>query len=436
MFERSVRVIAVLGLLLVGQACGKTIDPPAGTNTNWLGTCEDDGDCSDGNECICGVCTRFCSGASQCAALDGARCMDVAECGGAADDEPASQAACLLGCDRDDDCRAVANGECREGVCLPRITVGGSAGSSAPSPDAAIPGNPDGGPGIDPYALVRNDREVEIGAAYLTCAVDEHCVLVGTGCDGCCQWGAIDADLKATFEENFGRACAGYNGPECDCEYKPTVATCVAGTCRAVEACISPTQYPQRAYDVGAQGCPCDQPEDSICIGGAALICGPGSGGHTWRAVEDGPCEPRVGDDVCQPDRLRDDPAACLATYTTCRELPNGEFCGEGCHEPLDCTQFSCAPYAPFPASECTGGFDIYEGLCDGGALRYRIDQGGYGGGTRFWIAATGALVAYQGAADYPAFCDNMSNEAELGDRDAIRRCKADENTREQICTR
>lgn len=54
------------------------------------------------------------------------------------------------------------------------------------------------------------------------------------------------------------------------------------------DACFSPTQNLDTAYEQGAFGCRCTDRDPDQCIQGVALIC---DGTH-WTAVEDGPCEP------------------------------------------------------------------------------------------------------------------------------------------------
>jgi hypothetical protein len=59
--------------------------------------------------------------------------------------------------------------------------------------------------------------------------------------------------------------------------------------------CYSPTQNTDTAYDPGAQGCPCDDGAEDVCVMNVALICEQGY----WQAVEDGPCQPMF--DPCAP---------------------------------------------------------------------------------------------------------------------------------------
>jgi hypothetical protein len=101
------------------------------------------------------------------------------------------------------------------------------------------PAGPNCGPGGDPYALQRGSEEVgraevAIGAAYRPCDEDADCMLVFTGCDGCCQQDAIAKSLEGTYQENFRAACTGYAGGICDCEYLPADARCVERSCTRV----------------------------------------------------------------------------------------------------------------------------------------------------------------------------------------------------------
>jgi hypothetical protein len=59
----------------------------------------------------------------------------------------------------------------------------------------------------------------------------------------------------------------------------------------ADEKCYSPLQNLDKAYEVGARGCPCDRTlanQVGYCLNGKALICETGF----WQAVLDGPCWP------------------------------------------------------------------------------------------------------------------------------------------------
>lgn len=124
----------------------------------------------------------------------------------------------------------------------------------------------------------------------------------------------------------------------------------------AVSECYSPTQNTDTAYDQDAQGCPCDENDEDVCIGGVALICEQGS----WRAVEDGPCEPMF--DPCAPQDV--------TIVGSCEPAPtyfwNGAECigQSGCScEGTDCdavftSQADCdASYASCGGGQGCGGF-------------------------------------------------------------------------------
>jgi hypothetical protein len=98
---------------------------------------------------------------------------------------------------------------------------------------AAVPPEPEDAsrPDPDPYALTREGMNVVIGEAYLACAQDADCTLVGISCS-CCDRGAINSSLVETYMTNVRLACMDYQGPVCDCEEVPAEARCVADRCQ------------------------------------------------------------------------------------------------------------------------------------------------------------------------------------------------------------
>ncbi len=109
---------AVAGLGMFAVACSPGSSPRAGTQTNWLTSCDSDADCGD-LQCLCGACTLVCSDDASCLGLSGAACVPaeddgaVALCGGKVS---ASPAMCLQ------PCSAEGCGEgtsCQAGVCVP-----------------------------------------------------------------------------------------------------------------------------------------------------------------------------------------------------------------------------------------------------------------------------------------------------------------------------
>ena len=122
MFEHKwVVLIAMLTSALVLSGCASSREPKQLMgNTNWLTVCDDDDDCGDDLACKCGICTRECEDASDCAELDGVCDSSsdalVAACGGAR-----TASLCLPECSDDGDCGD--DQQCVDARCLPSETV-------------------------------------------------------------------------------------------------------------------------------------------------------------------------------------------------------------------------------------------------------------------------------------------------------------------------
>jgi glucuronoarabinoxylan endo-1,4-beta-xylanase len=117
---RAVRMTMAMAAPLVA-GCGTTTGPRTGGLTNWLSECSIDADCGD-LRCWCGVCTRSCGAAENCAALAGADCVPAADEGAVAlcsGDRPTSLGMCLLRCGEED---CAPGTSCVAGVCAPLRT--------------------------------------------------------------------------------------------------------------------------------------------------------------------------------------------------------------------------------------------------------------------------------------------------------------------------
>lgn len=68
---------------LVASCGGRSVPNGTDSSSHWLASCDRDDDCSNGYECLCGVCTRDCSEANDCRDLTGgAICEAVPGCAG------------------------------------------------------------------------------------------------------------------------------------------------------------------------------------------------------------------------------------------------------------------------------------------------------------------------------------------------------------------
>lgn len=92
--------------------------PRTSTETHFLTYCG--GDCGQGLTCLCGVCTRACTGTSECSTLSSnAQCVPVPE---TLDSDPAGScqrgATCEMACVTQADCQVLGdNYRCETGVC-------------------------------------------------------------------------------------------------------------------------------------------------------------------------------------------------------------------------------------------------------------------------------------------------------------------------------
>ena len=72
--------VVAFGTMIAAASCGKTTDG-TDSNTHWMDSCDGDTDC--GNlSCLCGVCTKKCTGESSCDELGSdATCSPLTGCG-------------------------------------------------------------------------------------------------------------------------------------------------------------------------------------------------------------------------------------------------------------------------------------------------------------------------------------------------------------------
>jgi len=92
-----------LALVLLSACHEGNPGPSAGSNSNWLRSCNVDADCSESTACRCGGCTRSCASDADCNGLGAARCVPSGE--------PAWRSLCQAS-------------QAEIGLCLPRCEPG------------------------------------------------------------------------------------------------------------------------------------------------------------------------------------------------------------------------------------------------------------------------------------------------------------------------
>jgi hypothetical protein len=148
-------LVIAMGVVL-GVHAGCSPDAKTSGETHWLGDCDRDSDCETGEQCLCGVCSRTCSGDGECGGGPAAECFETASralaqrCGKL----PPSGGICLAVCSSSPDCRE--GNSCFRGACLAGTSSNGAPDSGAPDSGAS-----DGG------ALDSGSTSMDIAAKYV-----------------------------------------------------------------------------------------------------------------------------------------------------------------------------------------------------------------------------------------------------------------------------
>jgi hypothetical protein len=123
------------------SSCSGKPGPQVGGETHWLAACTQNDECGGTNlSCVCGTCTRACSGDAACTGSRDAACFDpnspllLQRCEDRSSDS--SHGLCLPRCTKDVDC---GNGRaCVQRTCVPTALPDAGAASSTASVDAGV----------------------------------------------------------------------------------------------------------------------------------------------------------------------------------------------------------------------------------------------------------------------------------------------------------
>lgn len=134
--------VTAVGALL-GAHVGCSPEAKTSGETHWLGDCDRDADCDLYQQCLCGVCSRACSGDADCGGPRAAQCFLTASSGLArrCSGLPPSGGICLAVCSSDSDCPK--NEPCRRGACIAGSSSSGipdSGDSNGGTADSGLPG--------------------------------------------------------------------------------------------------------------------------------------------------------------------------------------------------------------------------------------------------------------------------------------------------------
>jgi hypothetical protein len=241
----------VLALAMV--ACGGSLGKrTAGGESHFLEVCAES--CSEGLECITGVCTRSCL-------VESPDCKDLSPRAVCTNQsiEPGAVAVCDVGCARARDCTGLGDDfECRAGFCR---------AGTLPDPPSNV-GGAGGGPGFEPF----NDDHCESpGEVQSTCSFEATCAELHCGdgfsqfgADGCTRRCASDADCEngercryTALDVSSGdcptigsvvEGCELFDG-ECSCS--------ISADCQRPNICVDAQAYPE-SQDCVVEGASCE----------------------------------------------------------------------------------------------------------------------------------------------------------------------------------
>jgi hypothetical protein len=252
------------GLLCLCACSNDGSGAQAGSQTHFLNECDDS--CAKPYSCICGVCTKPCSGAAGCSdASSAAMCLTPVP-GSAAGNCSASSNVCDLGCQRNADCSALgasfgcAQGRCRElssGASGAGATTGGTSAASGAGGSAAgatggsgaggrsgAGGKVSGGSGGTTQSNAGSSAQDAGAGSGGQCTAASDCVLIATGCCGACEPTKSDVEAVLASDENAaillncpgGPPACGPCAPVAYDPQRPVVrAACMGGRCIVVD---------------------------------------------------------------------------------------------------------------------------------------------------------------------------------------------------------
>ncbi len=249
-FSRAARAaLAVLFVLLFNPSCKlDNKDPQTGSETNFLEHCEVT--CGDGLTCLCGVCTKACTGTNECSTLAAtAQCVSVLERPDSGTDGSCRQGAtCDTTCINAADCAALGSGyKCETGYCRKGDVICPAAVMAAGTQDQEVI------VGDTTRAYVVHVPASYTGNTPVPLVLDFHPMGLGPG------WEQANSGYAALSDQQgfivvwpVGLETSWNIGPCC------TSSTTIDdyGFARAIvrqlsiEACIDP----QRVYAVGSSG--------------------------------------------------------------------------------------------------------------------------------------------------------------------------------------
>jgi hypothetical protein len=128
-------------LFALCSSCSRKLGPQVGGETHWLAACAHDDECGGTDlSCVCGTCTRACSGDAACTGGREAACFDpnspllLQRCQDRTSDS--SRGLCLPRCAKEADC---GNGRaCVQRTCVPTAVTDAGAVDATASADAGL----------------------------------------------------------------------------------------------------------------------------------------------------------------------------------------------------------------------------------------------------------------------------------------------------------
>lgn len=194
----------------------------SGSNSNWLEECAVSGDCASSLECFCGVCSKACTGATDCStAPSGTSCVAASSTGSCS----SSGSACVAACSTNADCSSFGAGAtCASGVCKKATKT------TEPHGDAGTTGTQSH---FLDVCLAPSDCATgytcDCGVCTKACTATSDCAALAPGAT-CAT--SIPVTSLCELASQLGSACVIECTTDSDCGTLGSTAVCSAGWCR------------------------------------------------------------------------------------------------------------------------------------------------------------------------------------------------------------